>query len=179
MSLAFICGTITAWAGQSGLQPLLPPWKRLLVGLLIAIGIGLLLGLLRTWLVDPIIEGAMSVGLPADEVDLHYPPTAYGVLALILWVAGFETLFFEGSTMSLWTRITRSTWIATTVTVLARVGVAAIQLNQIDLGRSLPAILLAGALGQLIACRIFVHGGLPAAMAYHAALQVGLILRLN
>jgi hypothetical protein len=176
ISMTLVCGAVTAWSGMRGLSRLIPDRAVLLKGLATALVLGLTFGVLKGWILDPILEKAMVLNLPAEEVDLHFPADAFGIFALMCWVAGFETLFFEGGTMTLWSRITGSIWIATAVTVLFRLGVVLIQTNRLDLGMWLVPTILAYIGSQIIGCQLLARAGLFAVVVYNLALQVSLLL---
>lgn len=175
VSMTLICGSVTAWSGVGIMSRLWPARNVLIKGAVAALALGLAFGLAKSFFLDPILEQAMVRHLAFEEMELHFPRDGYGVFALILWVAGFETLFFEGGTMSLWARVTGSVWVATAVTVFMRMGVVLYQMNRIYLGDWLVPILLAYVIAQIVGCQLMARAGLVPVMLYNAALQVGLV----
>lgn len=176
ISMTLVCGAVTAWTGQRGLSRMIPDRRPLLLGVIVALLVGLVFGMLKALILDPVLEKAMVLNLPADEVDLHFPVDGFGIFALVCWVAGFEALFFEGGTMALWSRISGSAWLATMVTVLFRAVVVLIQMNRLDLGAWLVPTLFAYLVSQTVGCQLFARAGLIPVVVYNVVLQIGLLI---
>jgi hypothetical protein len=177
VSLMLVAGAVTAWGSRGGMVGPLPAWRRLLAG----VGVAALLVLV--WLplatpMDALLRQALTASGKAGLIQLAYPNTPGGCWALLLWSAGFETLFFQGAAMAFVARITGRQDVAIIGAVALRVYVTHRKLTMEGLAPVPPVALYLSALSSLVACLLFARGGLPAAMTFAAGVSARHFLSL-
>lgn len=149
-----------------------PEWARLWRGMAMACLFGGLLLLVAIRWIDPVVRPAMESAGPVSWVRLRYPTTVYGKWALVLWSAGFETVFFQGAAMSFLARLTKRPSPAVIGATVLRTLVAIRQLEAVDIGDPAGLIVVATATGAFAACFVFSWGGLPSAMLFSAIVSL-------
>ncbi|TFH18164.1 MAG: hypothetical protein E4H02_00855 [Lentisphaerales bacterium] len=172
-----IAGAVTAWGGAARMAGPFPERGRMLKGLWMAVLAGVLITPILLW-----TEGGIIRELRANDnqaaLRLMYPAGVGACFALILWGAGFETLFFRASAISLLARVTGRQLVAVVGTVLFRVLVSAIQFSEAGLHSSAGLRLTGVALLSVISCLFYVRAGLPATMMFAATLDARHLVRL-
>ncbi len=167
----FIAGATTAWGGCGGMGGAFPDRRRTLMGLSIALLVAGVMAPLHFFLLDGPLKAALIKIGETNRVELSFPGTLGGVLALMAWSASFETLFFRGGTMAVLARVFRRSWIAVVGSVLLRVWVTHLYLQQAR--PETPAFFYGVALMDgLAGSLLFVKGGLPAASLFAALMSV-------
>ena len=100
-------GAVTAWGGQGGMVGAFPGRRRLLLGLAAGAGLALLMLPLRLFIVDPIVHPIIVATGNTRLLRLTYPGSHAGRMAVMLWSAGFETLFFTATAMAFAARLSQ------------------------------------------------------------------------
>jgi hypothetical protein len=173
-AMTLTSGAVVAWGRKGGMCGIWPGTRQGSAGL----GLALLLALLATSVYllgfDPVCRKALEATGNAQMLRLRYPPTLRGRVALVLWSAGFETVFFRASAMSFLARLTGRTSVAVAGSVTLHVMVAAAQLSRAGIYEPLPytLFLVGTAAAGAIGCLLFARAGLPAAMLFAGALNV-------
>lgn len=170
-SMTLVAGMATAWGHYGGLHGLFPERRRMLTGLMAALCLALLaipmarrLDAMRAALSDAgVIEHWVSQPPPAEPV---------AVAALLLWVAGFETVFFQAGVISYLARLFKNWRPALCGSVILRGVIAYVQMGRdltVDgaLGFQIGALIDATVAGAL-----YVAAGWPAAAAYAVVLAM-------
>lgn len=150
------------WQHKAGMVGLLPKAPVVIRGLIWAVVLGCLL-LIPAVLLDQdyraILERREEYAL---LLHLQYPDTPYGVLASMLWTAGFDLLFFVVGAMAFFTRLTRSIWVSILLTVLVRMFVSYLRVHGTGLESILLSVLLSSAILIFCKCWLLTRFGLPA-----------------
>ena len=169
LCLTLVAGAATAWGSSAGMVGLFPRGRRRVAGL-VAGGVAgvVLLPFLVLWF-DPWLREALVCAGDATRVGFQFPDTAWTQVAIVLWAAGFQVLFFEAATMSFFCRLTRRWLIALTLAVAFRVFVGHLQLEGVPVG-SPPAFFFMHGVTSAIGCILFSCGGLPSASLFAAVL---------
>lgn len=175
VSLTLIAGMASAWDRRAGLAGLWPDPRRRWGGAVVAALAGLALVPVALKL-DPAVRAAFAGGSNPTTLALQYPGSAAGVLALILWSAGFELLFFVAAPAAFFGRLLNRKWIAIAGPVVLRVVVAHHQLVNGNITGAVPLILTATGVFSGIACLLFAQFGLVAPAVFVAIIEARLLL---
>jgi hypothetical protein len=176
LSMTLVSGTATAWGTSAGMCGPFPEQRRQLAGIAIAAALALLALPLFMLCVDPVMVPALSA--TGNEMLLrHYPVTPDGKIALLLWSAGFETMFFHAGAMSLVSRITRRQWVAVTACVALRLFIASHQLAELHIPAANPFLLVVSGVVTTASCLLFARFGLPTAMVFSAGICLNVMFR--
>lgn len=164
VAIAFLCltlvaGAATAWGSCGGLVGLFPVGRRLAIGLGAALIGGLALFPVYTQWLDPWLKEALMHAGDADRLQLQFPDTLWKQVAVVLWIAGFQVLFFNAAAMSFFCRLTGRISVAIALAVALRVCVSYIQFASISMDNTLPFHVVHG-LTCAIACLLFARAGL-------------------
>ena len=175
-AMTLVGGAVTAWSRHGQMCGAFPDTRRLLVGLgLATLLCVLLLPVYRVWL-DPIFRAALEQTGNERLLRLRYPATWHGALALLLWSAGFEALFFVAGSMSFMARLTRCAWISGIGVVALRVLVVSRMITDAGIMDGTWLFLGAAAVSTALSCLLFARTGLPAVMLFAAGLNLHLFL---
>jgi len=171
-----VAGAATAWGGAAGMYGLFPERRRLLwgVGIAFAAGIAALPLLLRS---EAGFREALGDGDPA-ACGLAFPVSLGACFALMLWSAGFETMFLQAGTMSFVGRVTGSLPAAMVCAVATAVMIMFLKVSGSGVDTMMAARLARTGLTCLIACLLYARAGLPAAMVFNAVIESRHMLRL-
>lgn len=169
VSLTLVAGAATAWGRQGGMVGLFPERRLMARGCGWAVILALLF-LPFLYVLDPVLRQGLEQAGDPIRLRLAYPDTVRGCLALILWSAGFETLFFVAATSAFIVRVTGHCGVGIAGALAVRLGVTWQQVGQVGLDDQRAMFLLAAAATLLPAVWIFMRGGLPPAMAFAALL---------
>ena len=176
--LIIIAGAVTAWGNCGGMVGPFPGRNPSYRGLGIAIVAALILvpvlfafdsGVLR--------QLAENKGPDSLLVRLAFPTDVRGCLAIVLWSAGFDTLFFKGATMSFLARLTKRQSVAVVGSVLFSVAITSSKFTHMGMALSGLGIVTA-AVTSIAGCLIYARGGLIPAMAFGSLLSARHLVRL-
>jgi len=178
LGMTLISGAATAWSTRGGMHGLFPAKPRMIIGM----GTGLLLALLITpafvLLVDPVLVESMKSTGKTEILNLRYPTTLSGRIALVLWAASFETMFFRAGTISFLSRVTGHKSVAVLGAVCLRTLVSVMQLSDLNLARGEASlVLIVGGVASFFSSVLFVETGLPASMTFSAVLCLHVFMR--
>ncbi len=173
LSLTLISGAATAWSTSAGMAGLWPAHRKQLVGSAIAITAALLVWPIALKL-DPVVLAAFEAGDNPRTALLQYPDSAAGVVALILWGASFELLFFVAASAAFFARLFNLKWAAVVGPAFARIIVAYYQLTTGNITDAVPLILCGAGATTAVACLLFIRFGLVPAILFVATLDARL-----
>ena len=171
-SMTLISGMATAWGKKAGMCGIFPDMKRTIRGMGVALlAVLVLIPVCVFWFDSVLYEAAQTSG-DAEFIRMLFPRTAFGMLALMLWATGFETMFFEAAAMSYFSRLTGKQWVAVLMSILLRCTVTYLRLSAV--GATDQALLFLGSVivATLIGCTLFAKFGLPAAMLFSAGMAI-------
>lgn len=175
-SMIIVAGAVTAWGNRAGMCGPFPDKARTRAGTCIALVAGLLIAPFLFWQ-DAGTADLLSKTAFLSELHLPFPSTLTACLALILWSAGFETLFFRAGTMSLLTRVTNRQWIAIAGAVLLRLSVNVLKIGQVDMDAMMILELAGMIVVTTVGCILYARAGLPAAMTFAATIDARHLVR--
>ncbi|MDA0991967.1 MAG: hypothetical protein O3A51_14600 [Verrucomicrobia bacterium] len=171
LCLTMLAGMMTAWSAAGGMTGFWPGARRRWVGCGVAVLLGaMLVPLLTQWL-DPMIKQALIASGHTERLQLQFPETRWQQAALILWVAGFQVLFFTASAMSLFSRLTKRWPMALVLAVILRLSVAHVQFDNIPIA-SMGPIYGMHAVSTAISCTLFARAGLLPAILFALVLSL-------
>ncbi|MBN1669932.1 MAG: hypothetical protein JXR37_02790 [Kiritimatiellae bacterium] len=163
-------GMATAWGTRAGMCGLFPDTRRILYGSAAAALLASVLMPLAA-LFDPILKAAVAEAGGERLLSLQFPDTAFGVLALILWSAGFSTLFFAAASVSFFARVCRRQHIAIALAVGLQVLVRYQQLAGGGVSHGVPLFLAESIVAGLVPCLLFARAGIIPAAVFNAVLD--------
>ena len=176
-AMTLVAGSATAWGKHGGMCG---PWPERHVA-----ARGMRVALIAGFAMAPVLlafdfdlKTVMAAALRPHAVTLAFPETVSGCLALMLWSAGFETLFFRAGTMAFIARVTRRLWIAVLGSVLLRAFVTFMLMTPADVSTVMIVRLIGVSVLSAVACLLYARAGLPAAMLFAAVLESRHLLRL-
>lgn len=170
LALVLVGGAATAWSTSAGMAGLFPERRRLLKGLGVALALALIFLPAALWL-DPVLRSALEETGDMQRLALRYPATLRGCLALMLWAAGFETIFSLAAVISFLARLTGSAWAALAGAVLLRLWMTYLQCAGAGLESVMPLFMVSSAILMGVGGLLFVRAGLPAAALFTALLD--------
>ena len=166
LAMILVSAMATAWSRYGGMCGLLPERRRLWTGVAIGAAAGLAAYPIACT-VDPVIRAAMFARGYAGLIEQAFPSTLRGVVALVLWAAGFESVFFIAATMSFFARLTNNQWAAVLGAAALRIGVTYVKLSQAQLLNIMPLVAI-GVATTVVAAILYARAGLPAASVFVA-----------
>jgi hypothetical protein len=177
LSMTLVSGAATAWSTSAGMCGLFPAPRRQLAGMAIAAALAILVLPIFMLYIDPVIVPAIAAKGGQEMLMKRYPVTLSGQIALLLWSAGFETMFLQAAAMSLLSRITGRQWMAVTAAVTLRILLYSHQLDELHILSENPHLLFIAGLMTTASCILFARFGLPAAMVLSAGTCLHVMLR--
>jgi hypothetical protein len=169
--MTLVAGAATAWGKQGGLAGLFPPRETVFKGLAVAIlAAGVMIPLYRG-VVDGRLKEVLLAAGNAEQLRLSFPEEATGAWDLILWSAGFETLFFQAATMALLGRLFKRSWVAVAGAVALRVWVSHLQMSKAGIASTDPVLMGAVVAGSVAACLLYARSGFLPASLFSALLS--------
>lgn len=175
-SMTIIAGAVTAWGARGGMLGPFPARGEVRRGIWSAIASGLLIAPFILW------QEAAGMGLGDSpttlaERNLPLPSTLTGCLALMLWSAGFETLFFRAGTMSFFARVTNRQWTGVVGAILISVAVRSAKMGEVGLDSVMVLRLVGIGIVTTVGCLLYARAGMLAAMVFAAVLDTRHIVR--
>jgi hypothetical protein len=175
-ALTLVCAAVTAWGQKAGMPGIVTDRRTFLRGT----GLALLLALAALpvfrYVLDPLLGGVLAASGNDAALEMNYPSTLAGQVALLCWMAGFQTLFVCAAPMSLFARLTGRRDFA--LALCMALGVYLVYLKVTDLGMQEHLLLFAipSLLGCGFACFLFSRFGLAPTMILVAAMNLRLFL---
>lgn len=167
-----------AWQRKAGMAGLLPAREKGARGLVWALVLGVACMLGAVWLDAGYLAILKEKGDPV-LLRLQYPDTVYGAWALLLWGAGFHTLFFVAGGLAFFARLTNVLWISIVMTVAVRAVVSILRVRDAGMEQLLPDVLLSSVVLMTIKCLLLVRYGLPAPIVFGVVLDSRHFIRLT
>ncbi len=172
--MTLVAGAVLAWGARGGMVGAFPDRRVMLAGLAGALLVGLVAGMLRMiWSDQALRDVLVSPDLVA-RFELSFPGTVAEKLALVLWAAGFQVLFFQAGVMAFASRLTGRWEYALVLAGFFRIWVMHLQMDQAGVPPVLSAYIMSTAT-TLIGATLFARSGLPAAMVFAAAIELRLL----
>ena len=138
LSLTLMGGAVGAWGTCAGMVGPFPAGRRLAIGLAAGLIAGLiLLPVFACWL-DPLHKEALVRSGDARQLSVQFPDTTWKQFAIVLWVSGFQVLFFCAATMSLFSRVTGRWPVALVLAIALRLYVTHRQFSSIAIDSPVP-----------------------------------------
>lgn len=175
LSLVLIAGAATAWGRCGGLPGLLPPRAQIVSGLAAALVLALVLAPLAYFGLDPAMRAAMTAG-DSPLLRMEYPEGPIETLSLILWVAGFQLVFFVAASMSFFARLLHSRWAALAGAVIVRALVAHLQVRHGHIPTGTWMFIVDTAATTALSCWLFARAGLLPPVAFAILVNLRLFL---
>jgi hypothetical protein len=167
--LVLLAGAATAWGRCGGMLGLFPRGRRRLIGLSTGLAAGLLIVPLYTMWLDPWLSEALRHAGDADRLQLEFPDAPWKKVAIVLWAAGFQVLFFNAAAMSFLCRLTNNVPVALILAIVFRLFVSHLQFEDVPIDGTL-AFALTHALVCAIGCILFARTGLMPVALFAAVL---------
>lgn len=175
--LLFLCGAVTAWGKRADMAGIATDRATLLRGAAVAAAIALVALPVRMLWIDPVLRAALAATGDGRLLALHYPSTASGRTALLLWSAGFQSMFLVAAPMSLFARLTNRRGASLALCLACRAFLAAKQAGLASLAAEGTPFMLAAVASNAAACLVFAWYGLLPAMLLAAGLELHVLLR--
>lgn len=169
--LLFMAGAVTAWGQRAGMAGIVTDRRTFALGATIAAGLSLMALPLSLFWLDPILKPALQAATQPSTFILTYPPTVGGCLALLLWSAGFQTLFLQAAPMSLFARLTNRRAVAVGLCVALRIYVTHLQAAGAGMTTGVGLLVASAAVATSAGCLVFARFGLVPAMLLAAGLD--------
>lgn len=176
-AMTLVSGAATAWGRKGGMVGILADRRRTCSGLALAVGLVLVVTPLYVLWLDPVLYAALEATRNPSMLELRYPSELGGKLALMLWSASFQLMFFTVSGMSFLTRLTGRALISGAMVVLFRVAVGLYQLSEAGVTQGVPLFLVGAAAVTACSCALFARTGLLPAMTLAMGLNLHLFFR--
>ncbi|MFC1498161.1 hypothetical protein ACFLS1_06795 [Verrucomicrobiota bacterium] len=177
-AMTFCAGAGTAWSHRAGMCGLFPARRKMLAGIGVAFILACIVTPVYLFCIDPIFQDALERTGSTSLLMLKYPATISGCLALALWSASFETMFFRVGAMSFFARLIPRQWIVLCLAVTLRVFVSVLQVADAGVVEAVPFFVIGSAIVSAMSCVLFARAGLPAAMFFSAGINLRLFIAL-
>lgn len=174
MAMALVGGTITAWGRCGGMAGIAAERRMFPRGVAVAAVLAALALPVQVFWLDPLLRHALAAALDPSARALSYPATAGGCVAVMLWSAGFETVFLQAAPMSFFSRLTGRTRVALALCLALRVYVAYRQVVFSGMTDGTAALILSAAATTAAGCMLFARFGLAPGMLLAAGLDLHL-----
>jgi hypothetical protein len=174
--MTLVCAAVTAWGRRAGMAGVWTDGRTLRRGLIAALVLGLVLWPIFLLGLDPLTRDILGGAANGDMLRLAFPPTTRGILALILWAAGFQTLFLQAAPMSVAVRLTDSRFAALALCLFLRLHISYQQIDGAGLADHMFLLMVPAAAAGLLGCLLFASFGLLPSMFFAALLDVRLLL---
>jgi len=172
LTMMFIAGAVTAWGRLAGMPGIVTDRAHFLQGALLATAASILALPVHLWWLDPLIRNTLLTTGNHTMLDMAYPSTIGGRLALVLWSAGFQTIFLVAAPMALFARLTDRRTLAVGLCLILRVYVTHQQIDAGGITDSVPLIYLVSLSATTITCILFGWFGMAPAMLFAAGLDL-------
>ncbi len=175
LMLMFIAGAVNAWGRCAGMPGIATGRPTFLRGLLVVCILVFLILPIRIFWLDPVLKPAMLTADAAGRpglAALAYPDAFSGRMALLLWSAGFQTLFMVAAPMALAARITGCWPVAIVVCIILRACICRLQAAEYGLAEHALLFAAAAVPASAIACWLFARFGLAPAMIFGAGIDL-------
>ncbi len=172
--MTLVAGAVTAWGQKGGMVGAFPPQPLFQRGLVTASIVGLVFGVGRIFWGDDELRQVLLASEHSGRFELSFPSTVSGKLALVLWVAGFQVLFFQAGAMSFLSRIFGRWEYALIALGFLRVFVTHLQFEHSGVPPIASAYLFS-TLATLIGATVFARCGFMAAVVFAALLELRLL----
>jgi hypothetical protein len=176
IAMTLVSGAVTAWGRYADMPGILTDRRTLLRGMAFAAALSLLTVPICVFWLDPILRVAfLHAGRPA-VLDLAYPSSISGRLSLLLWSAGFQTLFLVAAPMSLFARLTGRPTSSVLLCLALRAYVSYRQITEAGMFEGSLLLAMSALLATAAGCFLFARFGLMPTMLFGAGLDLHLFL---
>jgi len=180
IAMTIVAGAATAWSRYGALNGLFPRPASAKSAYILAPVLGLTVFPILLFTITPATLETVSSTVPSHLVQSSYPNTFPHCLALILWSAGFELLFFIAAPISLSARLLPRFhfWPGFAAAAALRVLVIILKIPAGTLPHIYLVLLFIYTLtGTAILCRLFTRGGLPPCLIFISLADLHHIVR--
>jgi hypothetical protein len=177
LAMIFVCGSVTAWGTSAGMPGIVTDRKTLVQGTLVSICLSLIALPIQIYWMDPIIYKALLASAKPSIATLLFPATVGGQIAMLLWSAGFQTMFMQSGAMSFFARLVNSQSIALALCLGLRTYVVNHQLAGAVVVGVEPVLLLSPLLATGAGCLVFARFGLAPTILLSIGLNLHLFFR--
>jgi hypothetical protein len=175
-AMTLVCAAVTAWGKKAGMPGIVTDRRTFLRGT----GLALLLALaalpLFRYVLDPMFCGILEASGNDAALELNYPSTLAGQLALLCWMAGFQTLFVCAAPMSLLARLTGRRDFAIALSMVLGVFLVNLKVAARGLQEHFLLFAITSLFGCGLACFLFSRFGLVPTMILTAGMNLRLFL---
>lgn len=173
-AMLLVGGAVTAWGRSAGMPGIATDRRTLGAGAAAAAALTIVALPAQVFWLDPLLRRAMGAALAPSTAALSYPATIGGCLALLLWSAGFQTIFLQAAPMSFFIRLTGRPLVALSLCLALRVYVTHRQVLLSGMTDAIAALVALSAAATLAGCILFYRFGLAPAMLLAAGLNLHL-----
>ena len=175
VTMTLAAGAVTAWGAKAGLRGPYRGAGETARGCGVALLLALLLSPAQHWIVQPLVADAVRSSADAQWIRLQIPASAHDWLALVLWSAGFQTLFCVAAPTCFAARLTERVWPAIVLTMVFSGYVALRQLDlyHVECGRGL--LVAVPAAKSFLGFLVYVRFGLAPSSVLFAGLNLHLL----
>jgi hypothetical protein len=177
LAMIFVCGAVTAWGTSAGMPGIVTDRKTLVQGTLVAICLSLIALPLQIFWIVPFIYKSLLASAKPSLAALMFPATVGSQIAVLLWSAGFQTMFMQSAPMSFFARLVNRQSIALALCLVFRAYVAHRQLAGAGLAGMEPVLSLSTLLATAAGCLVFARFGLVPTILLSIGLNLHLLLR--
>lgn len=175
-SMTLVCATVTAWGKMGGMPGVITDRRTFLRGSALALLFSLAALPVYRYALDPLFCRILEVSGDAAALEMNYPSTRSGQLAMLCWMAGFQTLFVCAAPMSLLTRLTNRRDLAIVLSMALGVFLVHVKVSRAGLDEFFPLFVVPGMIGCGCACFLFSRFGLAPAMIMAGGMTLRLFL---
>lgn len=175
-AMVLVCAAVTAWGAKAGMPGIVTDRRTFLRGAALALLLSLAALPVFRYVLDPLYRGLLDVPGKAAAFEMNYPTTLRGQLAVLGWMAGFQTLFVCAAPMSLLARLIGRRDMA--IALCMALSTYLVHLKAIDQGVQEHYLLFAvpSLFGSGMACYLFSRFGLMPTMMLSAGMTLHLFL---
>lgn len=171
LCMTFVGGAVSAWGRCAGMPGIVTDKRTLGLGSALAALVALIALPVSVVWTDPRLRAALAKATDPSFLERCFPSILGGKLSLVLWSAGFETLFFIAAPASLVARLTNRRDVAVGVCVLLRAFVVHRQLCAGAIGEPTWLFFTAAMVPAAVGSILFARFGLVPAMVFAACMD--------
>lgn len=164
--MILISGAVWAWGRSAGMPGIVTDRQTLVTGVAIAVVVSLVMLPIRICWLDRLAHRLLQGAGNQAFVELSYPSSWSGRLALVLWSAGFQVMFLQAAPMSLFTRVTGRPVVAAGLCIALRAYVVYRQMAEAGIMEGAWLFMVPATAGVAVGCFLFARYGLVPAMLF-------------
>jgi hypothetical protein len=177
LSMILICGAVTAWGTYAGMPGIITDRKTFVRGTLVASGLSLIALPIQIFWTTPAICRALLASANPSFAGLMFPASFGAQMALLLWAAGFQTMFLQSGPMSFFARLVNRQSVALVLCLVFRAYVAHHQLAGAGITGMESFLFFSTLLTAAAGCLVFARFGLGPTVLLSIGLNLHLLFR--